>query len=105
MQLITLYNADETSSVVIHNATSTTIGYSVNIPIQGMESPTLSTVSYGRSGRHGAFVPSQLYRERRITLEGDVYGTSTANYHTRRNNLLAILAVERDSYGTPRMKK
>jgi hypothetical protein len=103
MQSIYIYNSDESSNVQIHSNTAD-IGYFCTIPIQGMDFPATRTSVLARPGEHGSYFPSQLYGERRVTLQGIVYATTVATHETRRSDLEKILDIERDTYGLPKQK-
>lgn len=87
-------------SLQIHD-NAADIGYAVRPPIAGLEAALVRTVNYNRAGEHGSIVANQLYGERRITLEGYIFGSSIADYETKRRALENAVKIVKDSDGAP----
>lgn len=77
------------------------IGYWIQAPIDGLDSPEYRTTTYDRPGEHGANLTSLLYGGRLITLRGVIKGASPAQHETRRYDFSTALAISHDTYARP----
>lgn len=77
-----------------------TLGFVLSRPIQGLDFPAVRMASTERSGADGVNVSNSFYGERRIGIEGTIYGFDTdATYEAQRRALITALAVEKDANG------
>lgn len=88
-------------SVQLMTGSQVVWGYTLGIPIEGLDGPKHRTSSYSRPGRHGVEVSAQFYDERLVTLTGLVYGNSLAEFEANRKALVAAVAITKDDDGYP----
>lgn len=77
------------------------IGYSVSIPIEGLDNPQMRLSSFPRSGEHGAIISNQLYDARLVTFRGRIYGNTLGEYNRRRRELQNAIRVVKDANSIP----
>lgn len=77
------------------------LGYTLSIPVEGLDGPKHRTSSYSRPGRHGVEVSAQFYDDRLVNLTGLVYGETIEEFETNRKALIQAVAIKKDSDGYP----
>lgn len=73
-----------------------TMGRSTTIAINkadGFSAPSVQNSMFYLAGQHGARNPNSYWRERRISLELSIRGTSIANYVSQRNSVLLAFGL------------
>lgn len=88
-------------SLKIHDNTDNNFGFFVEQPIRGLESPNIRRASFERPGEDGAYVSNVLLGERRIILQGVVYGSTAAAHEDNRIALEAALIPTHTADGRP----
>src|SRR4051812_41181224 len=71
----------------------------VQAPVEGLEFPELRSISFDRSGEHGAVVNNVLYSSRLITLNGRIASNTLAAYEQKRRALEAAAKITQDEFG------
>jgi len=79
----------------------TSIGYALQIPIEGLQMPDIRFASVPRAGEHGALMANQLYDARLIILKGKIYGDTVGEYNLRRRALQNAIRILKDSNTFP----
>lgn len=69
--------------------------------IEGLEMPSVRLITEDQSGEDGAYVNSQHYGGRSITITGGIKASTPAAFYTARKSLQNALAVSRSSLGAP----
>lgn len=88
------------TTLEIHNISSRD-GFGLNIPISGLDGPSIRLPGHNRGGEDGHIVTNSLYGERRIILTGVIWASDPTDYHRKRRQLQEVLRVERDSDNFP----
>lgn len=78
-----------------------TPGFSLHLPVSGLDGPERRINTLSRPGQHGAIVSSELYDARLITLNGRITGTSYADFENNRKAFIAATAISLDSNRYP----
>ncbi|OLT47792.1 hypothetical protein BJF87_21490 [Gordonia sp. CNJ-863] len=76
-------------------------GFTLSIPIEGLDGPKHRTSSYSKPGRHGVEVSAQFYDERLVTFTGLIYGESLEEFEANRRALITAVAIKKDDDGYP----
>jgi hypothetical protein len=80
----------------------TDTGYTVEMPIEGLDAAEYRESLYDKPGEDGAVLSSLFYGPRIISLPGHINATQTAaQYETKRRALATACAVRRDVNGQP----
>lgn len=77
------------------------LGYTLSIPVEGLDGPKHRTSSYSRPGRHGVEVSAQFYDDRLVNLTGLVYGNTIEEFEANRKALIHAVAIKKDDEGYP----
>lgn len=88
----------------IHSNTED-IGFFLQTPIDGLDSPEYRTSQYDRPGEHGSFLTNQLYGSRSINLVGIIKGPNPQTFEDRRFLFSETCAINRDENGIPIPKR
>ena len=89
-------------SLKIHDFADGTLKFFVMPTIAGLEYPATRVSSFDRSGQDGQIISNIFLGERRVTIEGKIYGLdSGTDYVTQRTNLISTLKPQKDANGLP----
>lgn len=93
------------TNLQIHDSQNPNIGYWLQSPIEGLDSPEIRTNEYQKPGEDGSAITSTFYDSRGVTLQGIISGSSPTDYENKRTAFATACAIKRDSNGFPVAKR
>ena len=76
-------------------------GFTLSIPIEGLDGPKHRMSSFSKPGRHGVEVSAQFYDDRLVNLTGLIYGETVEEFEANRRALIRAVAIKKDDDGYP----